>query len=218
MSRMTSHCQAPRQRCRARSRRSPQIVELLKAFRKLHKPVVHVVRLYLPDGSNVDLCRREAVQSGKKIVAPKTEGAELVDDLKPSKSVRLDPQLLLQGKAQQIGDQEFVVYKSRWGAFYRTPLEPFLRERSIDSLVFCGCNFPNCPRTSIYEASERDFKIAMATDAVSGVYEQGLKELERIGVTLRDTAGIISWLETGSSSKKLMNQNLPRLGPRWGAS
>lgn len=183
----------------------PRIVQLLKAFRKLHKPVVHIVRLYRPDGSNVDLCRREAVQSGKKIVVPKTEGAELVNDLKPSKTIRLDPKFLLQGKVQQIGDQEFVVYKPRWGAFYRTPVEQFLQERRIDSLVFCGCNFPNCPRTSIYEASERDFKIALATDAVSGIYEQGLRELERIGVSLQDTAGIVSWLKTDLSSTTVRN-------------
>ncbi len=178
----------------------PRIVQLLQAFRESNKLVVHVVRLYLPDGSNIDLCRREVVRSGKKMVIPATEGAELVGDLKPSKSIRLDPKLLLQGKVQPIGNQEFVVYKPRWGAFYRTPLEQFLKERGIDSLVFCGCNFPNCPRASIYEASERDFRLAVATDAVSGIYEQGLKELERIGVSLQDTEGIISWLKTDFSS------------------
>src|SRR3989442_358297 len=29
----------------------------------------------------------------------------------------------------------------------------------ISTLVCCGCNFPNCPRTSLYEASERDFRL-----------------------------------------------------------
>lgn len=171
------------------------MVALAHAFRRVQKPVIHVVRLYLPDGSNVDLCRQEAIRSGKTMVLPGTEGAELVAELKPSLSVRLNPDELLQGSVQQIGNEEFVVYKPRWGAFYRTPLEDFLRKRGIDSLVFCGCNFPNCPRTSIYEASERDFKIALATDAVSGLYEQGLRELERIGVFLRSTAGVASWLK-----------------------
>jgi len=183
----------------------PRIVQLLNAFRESRNLIIHVVRLYLPDGSNVDLCRRAAVQSGEKIVAPATEGAELVDALKPSKSIRLDPKLLLQGKVQPIGNQEFVVYKPRWGAFYRTPLEQFLKERGIGSLVFCGCNFPNCPRASIYEASERDFKLAIATDAVSGIYEQGLRELERIGVSLQDTAGIVAWLRSDISTMEVRN-------------
>ena len=173
----------------------PKVAELIQAFRHAKKPVIHVVRLYLPDGSNVDLCRREAIRLGKQIVLPETEGSELVAELKPSRSVRLQSELLLQGNMQIIGDQEVVVYKPRWGAFYRTPLEAFLREHRVDSLVFCGCNFPNCPRASIYEASERDFKIGLATDAVSGLYEEGIRELERIGVSIQKTGEIISWLE-----------------------
>ncbi len=177
----------------------PKVVQLIEAFRRAQNPVIHVVRLYLSDGSNVDLCRREAIRSEKQVVLPGTEGSELVAELKPSPSVRLQPKLLLEGNVQPIGDHEVIVYKPRWGAFYRTPLEAFLRERSVDSLVFCGCNFPNCPRTSIYEASERDFKIALATDAVSGLYDQGLRELEQIGVCVQDTAAVLSWLTTDSS-------------------
>jgi len=172
----------------------PKIVQLIQAFRHAAQPVIHVVRLYLPDGSNAELCRREAIRAGAQIVQPGSAGAELVEALKPTRSIRLDAERLLQGHVQQIDRQEFIMYKLRWGAFYRTPLETFLRERQIDSLVFCGCNFPNCPRMSIYEASERDFRIALATDAVSGLYDQGRRELERIGVFLHDTIGIIAWL------------------------
>jgi nicotinamidase-related amidase len=53
--------------------------------------------------------------------------------------------------------------------------------------VFTGCNFPNCPRTSVYEASERDFRIVVLEDALSGLYPQGRKELENIGVWAVDT-------------------------------
>jgi hypothetical protein len=56
--------------------------------------------------------------------------------------------------------------------------------------VFCGCNFPNCPRTSIYEASERDFRVVLAQDAISGLYDKGLEELENIGVSLLPTNAI----------------------------
>jgi nicotinamidase-related amidase len=50
-----------------------------------------------------------------------------------------------------------------------------------------GCNFPNCPRTSIYEASERDFRIVLVEDAVSGLYERGTEEMRNIGVRLMST-------------------------------
>jgi nicotinamidase-related amidase len=47
----------------------------------------------------------------------------------------------------------------------------------VNTLVFGGCNFPNCPRTSISEASERDFRLVLAEDAISGLYDRGRQEL-----------------------------------------
>lgn len=167
---------------------------LVRAFRERGAPIVHVVRLYLRDGSNVDPCRRGAIEAGEEIVAPGTDGAELVDALKPSPSVRLDPEALLAGELQPLGDEEWAMYKPRWGAFYRTPLSDHLQALSVDTLVVCGCNFPNCPRTTVYEASERDFRVVLAADAVSGTYERGLEELRDIGVTVARTDEAVDWL------------------------
>lgn len=102
----------------------------------------------------------------------------------PEPDILLDTDLLLSGGIQQIGIKEAVIYKPRWGAFYKTPLEDYLHKLDVSSLAFTGCNFPNCPRTSIYEASERDFRIVLVEDAVSGLYEQGKKEMRNIGVWL----------------------------------
>jgi nicotinamidase-related amidase len=73
-------------------------------------------------------------------------------------------------------------------------LEEHLRKMGIDTVVICGCNFPNCPRTTMYEASERDFKIVFIKDATSLVYDKGLKELENIGVSIMDTVEFVSWI------------------------
>ena len=105
-----------------------------------------------------------------------------MSELLPDPDIRLDAELLLSGAIQQVAPGEVVVYKPRWGAFFGTPLEAHLQELDVSSLAFTGCNFPNCPRTSIYEASERDFRIVLVEDAVSGVYERGLEEMRRIGV------------------------------------
>ena len=59
-----------------------------------------------------------------------------------------------------------------------------LRGWGVNTLVVCGCNFPNCPRTSVYEASERDLRVVLVEDAISGLYEQGRREMENIGVTV----------------------------------
>lgn len=162
----------------------PKMWQLVQLFRRQNKPIVHVVRIYRPDGSNVDLCRREDVERGKRVMLPGSDGVELVDELKPSPDARLDAERLLAGDLQPIGPEEWVMYKPRWGAFYQTPLEEHLAELCVNTVVVCGCNFPNCPRATIYEASERDFRVAFVSDATSGVYERGLRELENIGVKL----------------------------------
>jgi nicotinamidase-related amidase len=64
----------------------------------------------------------------------------------------------------------------------------------VNTVVVCGCNFPNCPRTTIYEASERDFRIVLAKDATSAIYDIGLKELKNIGVVLMDIDACMKWL------------------------
>lgn len=169
----------------------PNMVKLLHAYRKHQWPIIHVIRLYRKDGSNVDLCRREMIEAGKRIVLPHSGGAELVEAIKPPESPEINADELLSGGFQQIGTNEWVMYKPRWGAFYQTDLESFARKRQLDTLVFCGCNFPNCPRASIYEASERDFRTVLAADAVSGVYEKGLEELRAIGVQVLDTERLL---------------------------
>ena len=181
----------------------PKTRQLLNTFRSMCKPIIHVIRLYTPDGSNVDLCRRRAVaELGKKLVIAGTKGAELVEELKPSSSssssstsLSLDIELLLQGEPQQVTSNEWIMYKPRWGAFYATPLENHLHKLNVNTVVICGCNFPNCPRTTVYEASERDFRVVLIKDATSNVYEQGLHELENIGVELMTSDDCVAALK-----------------------
>jgi nicotinamidase-related amidase len=162
----------------------PAMARLGRAFRARGRPVVHVVRLYLADGTNADLCRRDDIERGQRMGVPGTAGAELMDDLLPPPGASLDATSLLAGERQPVGPREWIMYKPRWGAFYGTRLEEHLRALDVDTVVVCGCNFPNCPRATIYEASERDFRLVLAIDAVSGLYERGMEELRNIGVSL----------------------------------
>lgn len=168
------------------------IAGLAAVFRTAGRPIVHMVRLYRQDGSNVDLCRRAAIEAGAKILMPGSSGSQLAPGIveRPA-SFALRPDRLLDGRLQDVGPEEVVMYKPRWGAFYETPLEDHLRRRGISTIVFCGCNFPNCPRASIYQASERDFRVVLADDAISGLYDTGRQELQNIGVHLMPTADLI---------------------------
>jgi nicotinamidase-related amidase len=169
----------------------PQIASLAAAFREAGRPIVHIVRIYREDGSDADLCRRAAIEGGATYLAPGAPGTELAPGIvADGDSFRLDAEALLEGEAQEAGPGEVVIYKPRWGAFYETRLEDHLRGLGVTTVVFCGCNFPNCPRTSIYEASERDFRVVVAEDAISGIYDRGRSELEKIGVRMMATAEI----------------------------
>ena len=170
----------------------PAMTGLLGLFRERGMPVIHVVRLYLPDGTNADSCRRQKVESGRTVVAPGTDGAEIVAALKPSAGLRLDGERLLRGELQAWSEREWVIYKPRWGAFYSTPLEEHLRSLGATTLVVCGFNFPNCPRATIYEASERDFRIVMVRDGVSGLYDRGIEEIRNIGVAVMTVEEIVA--------------------------
>ncbi len=170
----------------------PQMQTLLQSFRKHNKPIVHIVRIYKKDGSNVDLCRRKAVIQGAQIIIENTPGCELADGLLADSSVPLDHQKLLSGSTQKVSTNEVIIYKPRWGAFYQTPLEAHLKCLNVSTLIFIGCNYPNCPRTSIYQASERDYKIVLVEDAVSGLYPIGLAEMKNIGVFVMKSSDVLA--------------------------
>lgn len=167
----------------------PAIVETAEAFRSAGRPVVHVVRLYEPGGSDADLVRRSLLAGGVRLVAPGSAGSQLADGLLPGDEP-LSPAVLQAGEVQLVGDTDSIIYKPRWGAFYRTPLEGFLRERGVDSLVVVGCNLPNCPRATLIEASERDFRVAVVPEALSRTSDDALRELSGVGVGVLDLPAV----------------------------
>jgi nicotinamidase-related amidase len=170
----------------------PAIARLLTAFRKAQRPIVHVIRLY--DGDDVDLVRRSLIADGAPIVRPGTAGSQIVPELRPPGAPELDPEMLLAGRLQQLGPGEWAMWKPRWNAFHRTGLDEFLRGLGVTTVVLAGCNYPNCPRAAVYGASERDFRVLVAADAVSGVRPGHLEEAGGIGAAHAETDQIIAEL------------------------
>jgi len=178
----------------------PRLSRLSATFRKLELPIYHSIRLYRPDGSNVDLCRRELVEEGARILMPGSLGSELVDEVRPLDSPRLDPVYLLEGKPQKLGPNEEVHFRPRWGAFHQTGLETALLAQKVNTLVLCGLNFVTGTRASVFEASARDFRLVLICDGICGASDEALRELGRIGVHLMTTDTCIKWLCKSSDS------------------
>lgn len=158
--------------------------QAVEAFRAAGRPIVHVIRYYDPDGSNAELGRRDVVRERGPIVAPKTAGAELTPALS---AAPLDAARLLSGEMQMLGDNEWALFKPRWSAFFKTDLERALRGWDVSTVVVAGCNLPNCPRATLFDASERDFRTVLVTDATSQVTEARLSDLALIDVNLVTT-------------------------------
>ncbi|MGH3726629.1 MAG: cysteine hydrolase family protein [Mycobacterium sp.] len=169
--------------------RIPQLARLVAAFREAGRPIVHVVRLYVPGGTDTDLPRRAEILAGREVAAPGSDGSQIPTELLP-RSELLDSELLLAGGFQEIGPAEHIVFKPRWSAFYRTGLEQHLRERGVSTVVVAGCNLPNCPRATLFDASERDFRAVIVEDATSQITSERLHDLTLIGVTATDVASV----------------------------
>ncbi|HEY7069188.1 MAG TPA: isochorismatase family protein [Acidimicrobiales bacterium] len=135
----------------------PRMAELCTRFRSAQRPIVHVVRLYLADGSNAETSRQSLVRGPVPILRPGTPGRMIAPELVPSAASDLDDDLLLAGGIQELGPSEVA----------------------------------NCPRTSMYEASERDYGVVLVDDAISGLYDRGRQELTGIGVECRPTQAIL---------------------------
>lgn len=160
----------------------PAVRALVASYRRAGRLIVHIVRLYRPDGSNADLARRTLLASGVRLVHPGTAGSQLAAGLAPADAAELDPSALLGGMRQRLGEREFVVYKPRWNAFYDTALGATLREFGVDTVVVAGANYPNCPRATLYGASERDYRAVAVGDAISGWTPVAAGELAGLGI------------------------------------
>jgi nicotinamidase-related amidase len=166
------------------------MAQLAAAFRAAGRPIVHIVRFYVPGNDDVDLPRRAQILAGQQMAAPGTDGSQIPTVLLPRK-VLLEPDLLRAGHFQRIGPQEQIVFKPRWSAFYRTRLDEHLRDHDVNTVVVAGCNLPNCPRATLFDASERDYRAVLVQDATSQVTEERLEDLALIGVTVTDAAIVL---------------------------
>ena len=172
----------------------PELRRLVRAYREAGLPVVHVVRLY--DGGDVDLVRRGAVAAGAPVVRPGSLGSQLLDELVPDGGAVLDPSLLVAGEVQELGPREVALWKPRWSAFHRTRLDELLAGWDVDTVVVAGCNFPNCPRATVVDASQRDLRVVVVPDATSQVTDEGLRQVASLGVAVTSTDDVVAAVES----------------------
>jgi nicotinamidase-related amidase len=95
---------------------------------------------------------------------------------------------------QRLGKVEYALFKPRWNVFHRTPLNDHLQKVGVDTVVSNGCNFSNCPRATLFGASERDYRAVLVTDAVSQFHPHARAELYNLGIVTVTIGEILAQL------------------------
>ena len=146
------------------------IRRLRSVCRALSVPVVYVQTL-LSDHfplSPLEPLYHPGAGLEEKGMRPGTWGAQIIDELTPS-------------------DDEYVVVKHRYDAFYNTTLETVLRNvrgaGGVDTLIITGTVTNVCCESTARSAYMRDFKVAFPYDA-NGPIDEGAHQ-----ATLRTIAG-----------------------------
>lgn len=163
---------------RAAARAVASIVDLVSAARKGQAPVVFTRYALAPDWSNAGLLAEVAPRlHDVRGLVQGTEDVELVPELVP----RAD---------------ELVVDKTRYSAFWGTPLRSRLAEREVRTVVLCGVTTNVCVAATARDAFAHDLRVVVAEDATADVtpdlHDAALRSIEYgIGIVepSREAAG-----------------------------
>lgn len=119
--------------------------QLIEIFRGSDCPVIWVQQLISPDLSDAPLLMRDRQIS---VVVDGTSGAEIDSDLSRH-------------------DEDAVVAKKRYSAFFGTNLERILGDLAPEQVTLAGVNTHACVRTTAIDAYQRDFRVLLASDCLA---------------------------------------------------
>ncbi len=156
----------------------PATARLLNWFRGEGMPIIHVITVWQKDG--VDMSRfttsEELMKRGLREGEP---GIQPVDELTPR-------------------ENEYVVHKKRYSAFYGTELEMLLRSLGAVHVVVAGVATNYCVRSTVHDAAFRDFLPVVASDCATSY------TVEEHEQSLRDIATGFGWVKTNDELMTLL--------------
>ena len=121
------------------------INQLIEIFRASNCPVIWIQQLISPDLSDAPLLMKDRQKS---VVIDGTSGAEIHTDVSRH-------------------DEDTVVTKKRYSAFFGTNLEQLLNELAPKQVTLAGINTHACVRTTAIDAYQRDFRVLLASDCLA---------------------------------------------------
>jgi nicotinamidase-related amidase len=146
----------------------PKIKEALQAAREAQIPIIHVVRQHRADGTDVEKFRYEIFKKTPYAVEH-TEGAEIIEDLKEK-------------------DDEIILPKKRFSAFFQTNLDSLLKRMGVEKLVISGIQTPNCIRATATDALALDYDVILLEDAIGAknadIHNSNLEDMKSMGIEI----------------------------------
>lgn len=103
-------------------------------------------------------------------------------------------------------DDELILDKNTSSAFHATPIDLYLRNMQIETMVLTGVAADMCVLATAIDAADRGFHVIIASDAVS-TWDRGSAEVTqilfgRIWGYVMATEDIIQWMTTGERPAK----------------
>lgn len=132
--------------------------DLFTQLRAIGVPIVHVVTEYRDAGEIAANPFWKAIHDDPA----KARKGILRHNLAGSPGTEIIPALLADGDLVVRG-------KKRYSAFHATDLEFLLRRRGADTVILAGINTTSCILCNAFEATNRDFSVVIASDAVDSM-------------------------------------------------
>ncbi|MGQ9474854.1 MAG: cysteine hydrolase family protein [Actinomycetota bacterium] len=123
----------------------PRIAQLIDDAREQGIPVVYIADRHRPDDREFQYWPPHAVAG--------TWGAEVVDELAPR-------------------EEDYLVPKRRYSAFFGTDLDNYLREMEVGKLYLTGVLTNICVYATALDAAMRNYRVAVFKDAVASLSEE----------------------------------------------
>ena len=147
----------------------PACAKALAHARSTGVEVIHVIRSYAEDGSDVEATRYDAWAAGGKPISTACANPRSFEE----------PDAI----APQSGDR--VIIKPRFSAFFATELDLVLRRLGINTVVLAGTTTPNCIRTTCYDALSLDYNVVVLENCTSSrssaVQAANIEDMRAIG-------------------------------------
>jgi len=126
-----------------------QVVEnaesLIHECRSHNLPVIYTRQINFSDGKGLSLGEPLKEDGTPVFYSTDTEDYKIFDELKPN-------------------DEDIVIDKHRWSAFYETSLDLYLRNLGIKDVIIGGLVTDGCLMTSVFDAYFRDYQVNLVKD------------------------------------------------------